>query len=390
MQEQNQSSLTAGQQRRLDRKNQIIQMKKTAKRNKIIGICVGVVIGASIIGLAANSIYKSASRVKESSDYSAYLTDNGTIENVKASEIVTLPQYENLTIPANVVEFSDEALDTEIRNTVLQYAELDETAGLVINDNDKVNIDYVGKLDGVEFEGGNSNGAGSDLTIGSGTFIDDFEEQLIGKAVGEEVLVEVTFPEDYSNAELSGKDATFDVVINGIYSAELTDEIVATNLSEFASTADEYRAYVRETRIDEQLNTYIDDLLTTNTTVSTYPSKYLKHLQSLKKYESLSQYQYMQQLYASMGYPGPSNFEEYIGKTEAEFDKELAPAAEETLKNILIYQAIYEVENLDIPTEYFDETESESIITTYGKGSVMQQVLKTRVLDFIKESAIIL
>lgn len=88
---------------------------------------------------------------------------------------------------------------------------------LVVADGDTVNIDYVGSVDGVEFAGGNTNGAGAQLTIGSGTYIDDFEEQLIGHNVGDEVDVNVTFPENYGNEELNGKDALFKVVINGIY-----------------------------------------------------------------------------------------------------------------------------------------------------------------------------
>lgn len=88
---------------------------------------------------------------------------------------------------------------------------------LTVEDGDTVNIDYVGSIDGVEFDGGNTNGAGTDLTIGSGLYIDDFEEQLIGAHPGDTVEVNVTFPEDYGNEELSGKDAVFEVVINGIY-----------------------------------------------------------------------------------------------------------------------------------------------------------------------------
>lgn len=88
---------------------------------------------------------------------------------------------------------------------------------LTVEDGDTVNIDYVGSIDGVEFDGGNTNGAGTDLTIGSGLYIDDFEEQLIGAHPGDTVEVNVTFPEDYGNEELNGKDAVFEVVINGIY-----------------------------------------------------------------------------------------------------------------------------------------------------------------------------
>lgn len=93
---------------------------------------------------------------------------------------------------------------------------LKDTA-LTVEDGDTVNIDYVGTVDGVEFEGGSTQGAGADLTIGSGSYIDDFEDQLIGAHPGDKVEVNVTFPENYGNEELNGKDAVFAVTVNGIY-----------------------------------------------------------------------------------------------------------------------------------------------------------------------------
>lgn len=89
---------------------------------------------------------------------------------------------------------------------------------LTVEDGDTVNIDYVGSVDGVEFDGGNTNGQGTDLVIGSGSYIDDFEDQLIGAHPGDQVDVYVTFPDDYSNnPDLSGKEALFEVTVNGIY-----------------------------------------------------------------------------------------------------------------------------------------------------------------------------
>lgn len=88
---------------------------------------------------------------------------------------------------------------------------------LTVKDGDTVNIDYVGYIDGTAFDGGNTQGQGTDLTIGSGTYIDDFEDQLIGAHPGDKVTVNVTFPENYGNEDLNGKDATFDVTVNGIY-----------------------------------------------------------------------------------------------------------------------------------------------------------------------------
>ena len=89
---------------------------------------------------------------------------------------------------------------------------------LTVADDDTVNIDYVGTVDGVEFSGGNTQGTGTDLVIGSGSYIDDFEEQLIGAHPGDTVEVNVTFPDPYGNNEdLSGKDAVFTVTVNEIY-----------------------------------------------------------------------------------------------------------------------------------------------------------------------------
>ena len=96
-------------------------------------------------------------------------------------------------------------------------ASLQTDTSLTIEDGDTVNIDYVGSIDGVEFQGGNTKGNGADLVIGSHTYIDDFEEQLIGHHPGDSVDVTVTFPEDYGKDELNGKEALFKVTVNGIY-----------------------------------------------------------------------------------------------------------------------------------------------------------------------------
>ena len=107
---------------------------------------------------------------------------------------------------------TESTTNTETKEPVL----LTDTS-LEVKDGDTVNIDYVGSIDGVEFAGGNTQGMGTQLVIGSHSYIDDFEEQLIGHKVGEEVDVLVTFPEDYGKDDLNGKEALFKVVINGIY-----------------------------------------------------------------------------------------------------------------------------------------------------------------------------
>jgi trigger factor len=108
---------------------------------------------------------------------------------------------------------SSSAGSTDTNNTTT----LSTDSSLVVQDGDTVNIDYVGSIDGVEFAGGNTQGGGADLTIGSGMYIDDFEEQLIGAHPGDEVDVYATFPSNYGNEELNGKEALFKVKVNGIY-----------------------------------------------------------------------------------------------------------------------------------------------------------------------------
>lgn len=103
-----------------------------------------------------------------------------------------------------------EAADTTTTPEAPSYS---TDTSLTVKDGDTVNIDYVGKIDGTAFDGGSTNGQGTDLVIGSGSYIDDFEDQL----VGDEVEVTVTFPDDYSAADLAGKEAVFDVTVNGIY-----------------------------------------------------------------------------------------------------------------------------------------------------------------------------
>lgn len=104
--------------------------------------------------------------------------------------------------------------DTNSQDTGSSYS---TDSSLTVEDGDTVNIDYVGSIDGVEFDGGNTQGMGTDLVIGSGSYIDDFEDQLIGAHPGDQVDVYVTFPEDYGVEELNGKEALFQVTVNGIY-----------------------------------------------------------------------------------------------------------------------------------------------------------------------------
>lgn len=113
----------------------------------------------------------------------------------------------------NNAEETTTAAETETTAAPSYQTETD----LTIADGDTVNIDYIGYVNGEEFAGGNTNGMGTDLVIGSNSYIDDFEEQLIGAHPGDQVEVRVTFPENYHEASLAGKEALFLTTVNGIY-----------------------------------------------------------------------------------------------------------------------------------------------------------------------------
>ena len=114
-------------------------------------------------------------------------------------------------------EATEDTSSNDTGDTTDAGASYSTDTALTVEDGDTVNIDYVGTVDGEEFSGGNTNGAGTDLVIGSGSYIDDFEDQLIGAHPGDTVEVTVTFPEDYGVEELNGKEAVFTVTVNGIY-----------------------------------------------------------------------------------------------------------------------------------------------------------------------------
>ena len=124
-----------------------------------------------------------------------------------------------------------------------QYEQVEVTEDRAVQKEDTVNIDYTGYMDGEEFEGGSATG--DDLLIGSGSFISGFEDGLIGHKKGEEVTLDLTFPEDYQNEEMQGKAVQFKVKINKISQApELTDEWVAANTD--YKTVEEYKAAQKE------------------------------------------------------------------------------------------------------------------------------------------------
>lgn len=167
------------------------------------------------------------------------------VAEVAVKPDVELGEYKGVAVTKSEVSVSDEEVTAELENIRNQQARTIEVTDRAVQEGDTVIIDFEGFVDGVAFEGG--KGENHPLEIGSHAFIDNFEEQLIGKNAGDETEVHVTFPEQYQAKELAGKPAVFQVKIHTIKAKEvpeLSDEFIS-DISEF-ETLDEYKADVKE------------------------------------------------------------------------------------------------------------------------------------------------
>ena len=164
---------------------------------------------------------------------------------------VELGAYKGVEVEKVAVEVTDEEVDAELNRVREQNSRMITVDDRAIANGDLANIDYEGFCDGVPFAGGKDTGY--DLAIGSHSFIDTFEDQLIGKNIGDEVEVNVTFPTEYHAAELAGKPAMFKVKVNGIKVKELPelDDDFAQDVSEF-DTLDEYKNDLKATLLERK------------------------------------------------------------------------------------------------------------------------------------------
>ena len=217
-----------------------------------------------------------------------------------------------------------------------------------VQDKDIVNIDYSGSIDGVAFDGGTAQG--QDLTIGSHSFIDTFEEQIIGKNIGDEFDVNVTFPEEYHEQSLAGKPAVFRVKLNGIKVKELpeADDEFAQEVSDFDNMND-YRADVKknlEEKKAKEVRAAKEDAVITKIIENTKMEipQGMIDLQKERMAEDFAQ---------RLQYQGLS-IEQYLkftGMTAKQFVDELEPRALTQIKTRLVLEAVAKAENIEVTEE---------------------------------------
>lgn len=265
---------------------------------------------------------------------------------------VKLGEYKGVAIKKVSVEVTEEEVAAELDRTREQNSRTVTVEGRPVADKDVAVIDFDGYVDGVAFEGG--KGENYSLTIGSHSFIDTFEDQLIGKNVGDEVEVNVTFPEDYHAEELKGRPAMFKVVIKEIKAKELPelDDEFAQDVSEF-DTLEEYKEDVKKNLIERR----------------TKNAEREKEARAVEKAvenaefdvpEAMIQYQVRQmaeEFAQRMAQQGMSieQYMQYTGMTPDKLFDDMRPEAEKRVKNGLVLEAIAAAEKIEATDEDFEE-----------------------------------
>ena len=149
----------------------------------------------------AVTVFAGCSKAEEVFNFSASLAETGMFKDIDFTSIVNLPDYNSFQFAKESLEVAEEDINAEIDAILAEFQQAVEFKEGTVEDGDTLNIDYVGSIDGVEFEGGSTDGEGTEVTIGVTNYIDDFLQQLIGHKVGENFDIEVTFPENYGVEE---------------------------------------------------------------------------------------------------------------------------------------------------------------------------------------------
>lgn len=310
-----------------------------------------------------------------------------------------LPDYKGLEYKETKSTVTDADVKNKIDSLLQQYATKTQVKEGTVADGDNVNIDFVGSIDGVEFEGGNSNGAGYDLTLGSGSMIPGFEDGIVGHKVGETFNIKATFPENYGKDQLNGKEADFKITINYLTQTELpeyNDAFVASYTD--AASVLEYEDSVRKDLVEQyeqsdksQNESAIMQVLVEKTTYNEYPQQEMQDLidKSIAQQEqAASSYGYSLGDYvtARYGFSDEDSFRQYIqGLAEDYIKEKIAVCA--VAKDTGITVTKEEVDNYKKKImDYYSYEDESKLEENYSSEDIVYYALAEKVVDFLLEN----
>ena len=298
------------------------------------------------------------------------------------NKYVKLGKYKGLTYTKEEIKVGAKEVKTEIENRLEAKATTKDSKKGTVKDGDNVNISYVGKINGKEFDGGTAED--QTLTIGSGAYIEGFEEGLIGKAVGETVDLDLTFPKDYNNKDVAGKDVTFTVTINSkqVTTTPKYDEKFIKENSEYTNKKD-YEAAVKEELIKSKTETAENtakQTLWSEIVESAKVKKYPKGVVKQEKESIIEQYKLMAQNY---NMEWEDFLKTYMQTTEKDFEKQAKDYGKSVAKQKLVLYAIADKENLKVTNKEYDKRLKEML----KDAGMTEDEFKSQYQKTIKEYA---
>lgn len=323
------------------------------------------------------------------------------IREITASDYVSLGNYKGIEVTV------DEPASVARKNVDDDLAYLDSinvklvevTDRTVVEEGDTVNIDYTGYKDGVAFDRGAATD--QDLTIGSGAFIPGFEDGLIGKKVGETVMLDLTFPADYPSEEMAGAEVTFEVVINGIFISEpqeLTVEFINEVTQLDCGTVDEFEDYIYNMYYEEAVSANEKKIASTiaqavmaNCIFKEPPEKMVERYCDMQIEDMTTQL-------AAYGTDLNTYMQTYYGMNSEEYMQVFKEDAAKMAQQYIMFQAIADAENLNLTKEEIAQAMEEQT-AAYGYASVeefreeigeevfYEYLMAEKVLDFLEENA---
>lgn len=347
-----------------------------------------------------NGCGTAASSVSQDSISGGIEAVENILNSIDPDEYIELGQYKGLNVTRMPTRVTTEDIEAEFNENIEYLLKPEEVTDRdEIKDGDTVNIDFTGKIDGEAFEGGSAQGY--DLTIGSGSFIAGFEEGLIGKKVGEETSLDLTFPEDYPNDKgLEGKPVVFEVSVNSIKRMpEPTDDnIKKATEGEFA-TVEEYKKSIKE-NLEKSAVDYADSAMYKDLwEQAVNNAKLKKDLPEELTRDKMDIIEENAKSYANMyGLDWEGYLSQVIGKTQGEFDSEAMEYAKKAAKESLVLLALAKAENIEVTQEEFDKAADE-YVDLYNYGSVeeflssvdvdqfREYILTSKVQEFLADEA---
>lgn len=360
---------------------------------KLGAACLGMAVLLCACGKGSTESTEAASSETETAQSEAVSETVAETEDTNVypyeydvESMVKLGEYKGLTYTETDVSVSDDEVESQINSTLTAHATAEQITDRAVEDGDTVNIDFEGKIDGETFDGGTASGAS--LTIGSGTFIDGFEDGLIGVKPGDKTTLKLKFPDEYkTNADLAGKDVTFDVTVNYIKGddivPELDDDFVKGLNIDDVSNVKEYRAYVKsqlqankESEAEKSKQSELLQQAVDNAEIKEIPEELVT--------QYATQYTDYYKQYASYFGLELSDFlTQYMNQTEEEFNQSAEDYGKERAGYMLVVSAIAKAEKVDVDALYDEKVAQYAEQSGYADAATLEKDYSKRYLNQI-------